>query len=742
MRLKLIAAVLAASTILYPVQAHAGIITGIVGAITTSLTAVTAITQAGLLAAGLPTALVGAVGSAIFALPNVALAIGLNFASNALLSPASASNSAAQRSPEAVQSNFAQAEAPRFWVGGRNRLGGTVTFAEAKNGFLYKQIAHCDAEITQGLTYYLNDVDVGNISNSSFVTDSRFQYNGDSYYQIWGRLGTRTQIAQEVLVSAFAEWTSDHKGAGVADTLLTLKPVEVEARSVILNNRGVLGLGEPDITRAAWWGRYYDPRNDGSRAFGSGSERVDNPSTWGANLGNPALTIATHRIDVERFGMHPDDIDWQNIAEQADICDETTSTGESRYRCHVVFNKQEDTNIDAENAMLASCDGIRLTDEDGRFRILVGKFDPDPELVLTDADVFDIENQDPDDGESLHTHYLASFTASELDYKTTQTSPFVVPGWEEGNPIRTGEPRYYAIQNANQAFRVMRAAVLRQHERLRVAVLAGSRALKTKHRRFLRLDLSDDYLSGVYEIAPVNDPHDGLHVRLALVRCPEDRWNLDGEPEAPNFDTDVEQDGPLENIADADMSIGAATSGSSVVFRAYTAAEIPANREIKVEYRQKGTPIWFEMSVDRTTMTGVTADVVSGAVYEFQWRVSSFSQGVTDWSSIREVTATADATANAAVSSASATGGAGAATVEWTTPNETNFYFTRVYRATDSTTFGDATAIADVFGLADEATVFEQTGLSPATYSYWLETFNFSYGAGTRSGPFNAVVTA
>ncbi|NQZ76478.1 MAG: hypothetical protein HRT61_10270, partial [Ekhidna sp.] len=500
MRLKIFAAFLGLTTALTPVPAHAGIVTGIVSLVSTVANAV-GVSVAGQAIIG--QALFAATGSIGAALASAAL----SFALNAFFVP-----DAQQPTPQETQSNFMLEEAPRFWISGRQRQGGTITFAEVSEGRIYKCVAHGDCELTSIENYYLNDKNVS-IDSSGRVQNSAYRDGTTEKYFLESRSGKVNQSAMSRLVSNFPEWTENHKGAGVCDTLLRVGPVSDALRSKLLKHSGALRLGEPDVTVDGWYGRYYDPRNDSTNG-GEGDERVDDSTTWGVSYGNAALVIIQHRLDPERFANSPDDINWPNIIEQANICDEIVfdkySNSAPRYRIGITVNKKSERNIDAENRMLSSCDAIRWQNDEGKFGLFVGKYDATPDLVLTDSDIIEIESRDGEDGENLFTHYFASYTEPSFNMKGTQSGALASPDFVDGeDDVSTKEVSLYPIQNHNQAIRVLNAGVRRQHEKLRLGVVAGLRALEAKRTRFLRLDVTDAVLSGRYEIANVTDSYDG-----------------------------------------------------------------------------------------------------------------------------------------------------------------------------------------------------------------------------------------
>lgn len=740
-RLRVFGVYLALTTSLSPLPAHA---TGVelVLAISTALNAV-----------GVSVAAQAVIGQALLAgfsalggtIGSLLISAALSFASNLLFQP-----DRPTVKPQATYGNLKEAEGERFWMAGEQRKGGQVMFASDRSGYITKLVAHADAEATSeiGLMFNNTRVTVG----GDGIVDSPLPFGdggGSAAFKITTRAGTVSQAAMSELVSEFTEWTTSHVGAGVADTLMRVDPLAPADRSKVLISPGALGLGEPDIDRIAMWGRCYDPRDV--------AQDVDDPSTWGPDTGNPALTIARHRIDPERFANSPSSIDWDNIAEQADICDEEVtdrySITKPRYRIGITVNKAKENNIDAENRMLAFCDGIRRKNSEGKFGIFVGKY-VEPTLILRDEDIFDIESEESEDGESLATHYFPSYTEPEFDYKEQTGAPFIVPSWTTGSRIKSQNLPLYGILWHNQAFRVCKAATLRQIEKRRLAILCNLRGLRAREHRFLRLDLSDAALSGVYEIASSSVLHDGMSCQIVLIKADPDRWDLlPGEEGArPEQDTEIttDQNDPITNVAPADMTINprsiTGSGGNSVQFIATFVRPTRTDYRVQIQLRKKATPVnaWEDFNVDTPAEFGVSGVASDGAVYEFQWRVVTSKQVASVWSSIVEVTAVADDTPPADLSGVAVSSPAtGEILYEFTTSNSTNYVATDLYYGLTNV-FADATAATPAngeIGPPNTAESFTKTGLSTDDYFTWLQPKNGSSVTGTLSGPHTVTVT-
>jgi hypothetical protein len=676
MRLKLYAYLLA-STVFVPTEAMAEPISFAIVSLTASLQA----------AVG-----VGAAGFLIGAAKLVAGA-----ALSSLVASAFADRPTAP--PQEVQANFALEIPDRYMAYGANRIGGNLALAEQKGGQLSKLIAHCDSEATEDIRFYLNDIRVV-LNGSNQVISTEYLVDGEfPVITLESRAGTITQPAMATLVARFDEWAEDHKGVGVADTLMTIAAMKRELRPQVYRHRGIIGVGEPDLTRAAFWGRVYDPRNDSTRAGGSGSQRVTNRATWGASTGNLALMIATHRIDPERFAMDPDDVNWENIAQQADYCDEFVvdryGANVRRYHGGVVINKGQETNLASEQKMLAACDGIRFEDEEGRFGIHVGRY-YEPTLTLHDEDIFEIASAESDDGETVFTHLYAKYTEPEFDFKATASAPWVNTDiWSEGQQITSKEVELYVAQHHNHAVRLLKAAGKRSSTKLRLQVLAGLRAKRARVERFIRLDLADAELSGVYELLSFERSSDRLTVPLGLLKIDGNPWELEEGEEGsrPNFSTAIEIDPTIPNIAVMDMDITTepvvSTSGVARL-RAEFPAPTRTDWTVEIQHRAQGEVAWENFQV--TTEDGAgTSGVVEDGIQEIRWRVVGLSGKSSGYNSpVLEYLVTADGVAPMALTAFTTTGGLGRSNVGFAVANDTHVEMVDVYRVPFGTSFDPA----------------------------------------------------
>jgi hypothetical protein len=174
-------------------------------------------------------------------------------------------------------------------------------------------------------------------------------------------LGTSSQTADYILNTAFTEWTSDHRGRGVAYVAFQLE----------LDEEAYKG-GKPEGMARVQGKKVYDPRLDSSPGAAP-----TNPSYIAYSV-NPALCVADYLTDDDLgLGEDPDRIDWDMVCDAADICDELvdvpTASTQARYTCNIALlaTTPYQHNIEALAAcMLGSC-----LDSGGKWRIRAGAWE-------------------------------------------------------------------------------------------------------------------------------------------------------------------------------------------------------------------------------------------------------------------------------------------------------------------------------------------------------------------------------
>lgn len=213
-----------------------------------------------------------------------------------------------------------------------------------------------------------------------------FRSGGDrlwlTYYD--GRVG---QTADATLVGLGQGWTSANKMTGCAYVLIECQWDSDNLRA------------PPQFMFEFEGAKLYDRRKD-TTAGGSGSHRLNDPSTWelpDSEGANPAVALDHYQLGrywsgqrVFGIGMSPEDVPYDRFAAQANICDEnvTKKAGgtQKRYRANgvILANEQYDDTIKRFCAAMAA----EPADFGGRVGV-VGIEARTPVLTIDDDDLID-----------------------------------------------------------------------------------------------------------------------------------------------------------------------------------------------------------------------------------------------------------------------------------------------------------------------------------------------------------------
>lgn len=247
------------------------------------------------------------------------------------------------------------------------------------NEYLHQVLAVAGHECNQIGQVYFNREAVGTISSVTGTDDDGKITTGTYANKAWVRryAGTDTQTVDYKLATARPDqWTASHAGKGVAYVAMTFQYDEQVYRT-----------GKPEMTCLVQGKKVYDPRLDSTQTGGSGSQRVNDPSTWTYST-NPALCLADYLLD-SRLGLGEDSsrIDYAMVMDAADICDETVtipSGTQKRYTCNValtVTDRFEENIKTLAQAMAGVC-----YYSGGKWRMYAGAWSTSA-FTLTDNDL-------------------------------------------------------------------------------------------------------------------------------------------------------------------------------------------------------------------------------------------------------------------------------------------------------------------------------------------------------------------
>jgi hypothetical protein len=553
----------------------------------------------------------------------------------------------------------------RWHAAGVRKLGGTVVFgAFDADGAFWSIIVHGDSELVD-LGHYEFDNIALTVDGSNRVTTDEFKAWAGGvlgqfqvltpFFSLW----TSTHDPEDpvppappaAFLSAFPEWTSDHKLTGTTFTVMKIDPVDDKQRAQIYKwQGGAYRLGEPGLSIVGTWSRVYDPRDT--------EQEVDDETTWGAST-NAALIWAWNRYRRHGFG---DDIssalNWSLIAAAADICDEIIEDKYGaewpRYGCGVAIS-EDMTNAQAEQEILLACDGIVLTDSDGKLYVKVGAWE-EPAVEITEArDILSMSSREIEDGEMETDGVVVTYTDPDLGYVPTPSAP-----WRNPNYYVDGEaPNYLNVKiegcpSHNQAVRLAKAIGMRSQASVRLAPTVGLRVQRLRQERIIGLDYEG--FSGDYLIhAPVELDASYRGGVLGLVPVNENNWILlEGEEgDKPRRDV-VDNDDTIPLLDPGDVVLTAVpvagTNGNSVRIEATFPEPPSVIYNYQFDYSPDDGVSWRPMSVSLTALAAVSESVDADGSYLVRWRTTTSGGNYSDYNDPpAEVTALAFYSLNFAV---------------------------------------------------------------------------------------------
>lgn len=627
-------------------------------------------------------------------------------------------------------------------VGSRTRnygivhTGGTLSFFESSGGTLGQVVTlgtgHESGEIIE---HRINDK-VVNVADGT-VSDASYH----SAVHIYTRPGDPDQTAIAELTAKFPIWTSAHRQRGCAHVAIIADPVKQELFSEVYNSQ------VPQYTQVRKGVKLYDPRLDGSRPGGSGPVRLTNPSAWPWS-DNAALVIADYLAHPDGFGIGYANINWDNIAAEADICEQTISTvsGETvaRWRLWAGYNLAQSERRQVLADMLIACDGFCWQGPDFKFNLMVGRYVA-PTVTITDDHILAMAPSLGPKAQQRVSAIKVLYTEAAIGYREQESATVIVPDVNEDPNTDPQTVQAFYAPHHNQAVRIgkLKAAELGQRWRIPVTLnLFGLNLLAQRTCRFesAQFDLAIDCK---IESPKLNTGNNTIEAVLTEIR--ESDWSFnaayeEGTPPASSSSVAGTISIPTPtDLAVAAIAIALADGGAGVAIAAsWTAGSVRLSYQCR--YRAGAGGTWVMMATDSDACTATSGAVSSGVEYEVQVRALTLGQRASAWSASELITPSA-AAALEAPSALAATGGSGSATISFRMPVQPSLAYARLYRST-TTSFADAVQVGgDIVGALGQVMSISDTGLSAGTKRYWVRAFNTVGASSALAGPASATIT-
>ena len=274
-------------------------------------------------------------------------------------------------------STIKQALPARFIDVGRTKSAGCLFWYESPTQFFYVgKIITCD-RITEIEQVWLNDTLMsysGTLEGVATSTNGPWEDN----VVVEARLGAVDQSISSLLSGGFSElaWPGDYRLAGLPWIISRYRQVDQKKFMEKYPN------GAPETAVVGKMASCPDPRNP--------AHDLSDPQTW-TWTDNAACVILRYLVDIDGWGLDPDDIDIASFQDAANHCDQdvpTTSGWEKRYRIWGRYTTSQDRSS-VVKAMLETCDGRLIEGPDGKAYLYVG-IARTPTVTLTDDDFISI----------------------------------------------------------------------------------------------------------------------------------------------------------------------------------------------------------------------------------------------------------------------------------------------------------------------------------------------------------------
>ena len=650
-------------------------------------------------------------------------------------------------SMESGKINVKIPDPPRWLNAGRARQGGGVLFAEFDDqGRWWYLIVHSDEILHPGYSHFLDDEPV-TLDGSNYVVQKEFRLKtnkakdpadsdgeGKGYVHIWTTTYSETDPTPPriaALDGAFpSKWTSDHRLVGTTFSVVCMDALDIEHRYKIYRWRGPLGLGEPAVSVVGDWANAYDPRDE--------TQTLGDRTTYKPTR-NAELIWAWFRTHPFGRGKPESSINWDRVAEQADICDQDVEGIEGtqkRYEAGVAIVDSK-RRADAEKEILLACDGQIVFDEDGKSWVRVGHWEAPTLSFSRNRDIMAMSSVEAQDGESETQGVIVNYMEPDANYTVQPSAAWLNPIYYD--PLTT--PKFLTVdiqacQNHNQAMRLAKAIGMRSQPRHKIGPTVNLRGLRARQERIVTINY-DNTFAGDYEIAtPVELDGAGIFTGFGAVPVNSSRWTLLPGEEQPK----PVVDGSIGTVSFPPIS-GEIVSYSDGAIRidfpaiprddATYVAEYILTSEITGDENDP----WVSMTVNINT--AVSGPVVGGSSYTVRYRyvVSSGRGSAFEYSVVTPENPMSPPT------ELSALGGVGEVEVTWRNPTDPALAYVILYRNTVDN-FGTASDISGelVGGLGQVMSVTDDS-LAPDEYFYWVAAFNAADVPSSPLGSVNATVT-
>ncbi|MFC4668917.1 hypothetical protein ACFO5X_10160 [Seohaeicola nanhaiensis] len=619
--------------------------------------------------------------------------------------------------PAAQMVNYAQTISFAERVYGRTRKGGPLAYTAFGNNRRY-YVPILAAHPIQGIVEHFLDERSATLTAEA---DPNLSNIATAPMAGYGRIdvmtGAEGQVANAGLVAAFEEVTEEFDFAGLAVAVLWAKrPPQDKITEIYPESRQwaytpVLD-GKNDI---------YDPR-DGS-------------SGW---TNNAALVIADWI--VTSLG---EEVDWDEVADEADVCDEIVinAEGDPQPRWTINGTLSDATDYEDQRAQLAAAADVYFYERtDGKVGFIVGRW-MEPEIILDlEQDFFSVEDVEGQWGEDAPDEVAIVYTEPDNAWRETPSGSWIEE--EVPRPLRD-TPQVFLVTNHNQASRINKRLARTKRAQFQLSgtidaigfeMLGGREGPRGGGRGHRFFGVRDPLTGAVQAYEVGNLTFETFTVfSLTANSVNQEDFAFDAateEPERPSYGVTV--------VSDGSVPVPASLTGTALpqgtIQYAWPAQDAAFTQEVR--YRIVGDTHWLTARTSESAEVLQVTGLADGATVEAQVRNRTAGAGASPWgpeTAIQTVVVVNPTPPGALSDFAVAPAGDGQALVSFTAPNDGQYFGTRIWRGTTST-FGSAALVHTEYGIPSAGDSYTDAA-GYGTFYYWAAPINSSGIAAPLTGP-------
>jgi len=592
--------------------------------------------------------------------------------------------------PQARLSTINQPRVPRSQSIGRVKNAGSFLWYGISQEIGYEnnltQILAMDCQkVDQIEEHYLNNERVTLDSDGWVQTPSKWQ----DRVRIVTNDGDEGQPALAEAVEAVTEWTSAHRGRGIAQAFILQKPVKDSERLEVYPRDGRL-----QYTQVRRGPKVYDLRNP--------LHDLNDPETW--EWSDNAALCTLHRalhIDGSRYTI--DDIHLPTWTAWADHCDELIvrhdDSTEARYRAWGIISLSAKPR-EVLAALLKNADAVPYLESglgsDGQIRPQISVQFGAPAVSadqVYDEDTISAVTLRKGPGLLNGYNKVVAEIVDPLAGYQEQSVPAVID--PAAVAARGNREQVLAIKldfcpSPGQGQRLAKKELLRQRPAWSATVQTSLAGMLTGAGRGCDIELYEVEHYGNWRVTKHSVSRDGVSIDMDVVaESPQyDVWTKEEEVPVdypPPLTTDGQQVAAPTNVSAAATSATVNQSVSGVRLRAIWDSVADETITKQIEYTVSGSENWTGRVSDISASAGegTTEVVEDGQTYDVRVRHLAPNGTPTDWVVVEDVLALASSTATAApqVSIAPTSVDEGQPfTITLTAPDESEFWRFRLFR--------------------------------------------------------------